>query len=213
MQTGTKILSIVAGMGVVGSVSALASHLLTATKVSDVLRKQGHTFLNFDSDLDTWKTIAKAYSNSQKNRLTGLTITIASDGQATEDDAKKLRKACKDVIYSSNHKDKSLLLATEQWCVKPITIRDLAKAQGEVLDTNIAQDNQQDRWNEKVADYIREGATDKISSVDLTAHTPHQPAEDRKKLKQGCNSLEGKHNYDVDFHDNFTKFQKWCTPN
>lgn len=210
METSTKILSIFAGAGVVGTGGALAGHLLKNTKVSDVLSEKGHTFLSFDneSDLATWKTIAKAYSNSKKNKLKNLEIKAIGDEDATES-AKSLRQTCQKAINSSDYTNNDLLLSAGKWCVKPISIKDLAGKQRTVLDLDESQDNEKDKWDEKVDDYAKDGATNKITDVDLK--TKLNDAEDRKKIKLGCKGLVDKQNYEEDFEEKYSQFQEWCT--
>ncbi|OAL10604.1 hypothetical protein A6V39_00870 [Candidatus Mycoplasma haematobovis] len=214
MKTGVAISVIGAGLGTLGGGGLLVNHFFLRSSVIDVLTGKGHTFLSFekDGDLATWKTIAKAYHSSTKNRLGDLKVTLAEGDQSTTDQsAKDLRKACKEVIDSKGYTDATLLSA-EQWCVKPITIKELIGKHRKVLSLDINTDENQPEWNKKVEDYLRDGAKNKIPSTTLTARTENNNTkENRKKLKTDCNTLTGKKTHDANFHENYSQFNEWCT--
>ncbi|OAL09956.1 hypothetical protein A6V39_03525 [Candidatus Mycoplasma haematobovis] len=213
MKTGTTILSIGAGLGTLGGAGALTSHFLLSSRVIDVLKQKGHDFLNFenDTDLTTWKTIAKAYS-AGKNKLGTLVINApASSQEVPEADARKLRNACKDIINSKNYTDDTLK-ATEQWCVKPITVQALANKNRKVLELEESKDNDTVQWDAKTIDYVKPNAENKIPNATLKAVTIDK-VEDRKKIKADCRTLRDKYTHDKDFHENYKQFETWCTVN
>lgn len=210
MKAGT-LLSLGTGLVAIGGGSALASRYIFSTTLIDVLKEKKHTFLSFKKgeDLDQWKTIAKAYKTG-KNKLGGLTITLDSKGDANEEDAEKLRKTCEDTINSKNYSNEALL-AAEQWCVKPITIKDLIKNHRAVLNLETNSETQDTEWDGKVTNYLKPDAKNRIISTKLTAITPNNKKEQIKALKEDCSGIVNKHTYDVDFHDNYAQFNDWCT--
>ncbi|OAL10432.1 hypothetical protein A6V39_00010 [Candidatus Mycoplasma haematobovis] len=226
MSVITKVLATGGILGAVGSGGYVATYLLSNNftdksiknkeddnSLGKSLRDKGHTLLDFDtskteSDKATWNPILVAYSKSNK-KLNGKTINVAGDAP-TPENINDLKKECAKATASSDYNNDTLLI-TEQFCMRPISIKELAENnRATPLDADVTNENDSDKWDIKVDKYLETTEEKRITNVTLETKSETNQKANRDKLRAECKKFEIIKTHETDFHTKYEKYLAWC---
>ncbi|CBY92882.1 hypothetical protein HF1_08740 [Mycoplasma haemofelis str. Langford 1] len=166
--------------------------------IKDRLVSEGFKILS-PSEQSHWTDLKNAYNNKKSDSNKVFEVTSTDIKEET------LKTLCEGALKKSE--DDSSYSKAKKWCVVPVSINQhLSNLKLNPLSTT--GNGSQEAWNKIVTEYEKDENSGKRFS-DLSTLSDQK----WEKIRDKCNTLSSKKNYDDDFDASLESSKRWCIAN